>query len=119
MFAEEITHYLKEFKRILKPTGRVWATFFVVDKTILDALRDDPQTQYQLSFRYPHGEGCYINVQSEPRGAVAYEIGALTEMLSNAGLCLARSVIWGHWSGRRADPGGGQEALVLKKKCEI
>jgi SAM-dependent methyltransferase len=115
MFAEEITSYLKEFKRILKPNGRVWATFFIVDKQILDTIRDNPKTQWSLSFCYPCGEGCYINALSEPRLAVAYETTVLRKMLSNAGLCLARPLIWGLWSGKRANPGFGQDGLVLRK----
>ncbi len=61
MFFDEIIHYLKEFQRILKADGRVWVTFFVVHQGILDAIRDDAQTQHSLSFRHPYGPGCHVN----------------------------------------------------------
>ncbi len=31
MFEEDIAHYLKEFKRVLRPGGKVYASFFIFD----------------------------------------------------------------------------------------
>ena len=115
MFYEEIVHYMREFSRILKPTGRIWATFFVVNEGILGAIRDDPQTHYALSFRHPYGDGCYVNVLKEPRGAVAFDEETVNRMLESSGLVLCQPILWGIWSGQRADPKCGQDGLILMK----
>ncbi|MFZ0497125.1 MAG: class I SAM-dependent methyltransferase [Methylocella sp.] len=115
MFPDEIVHYMKEFRRILKPTGRVWATFFIVHQGILDAIRNNAQTQYALSFQHPYGLGCYINFLDEPRGAVAFEEDALKQVIELAGLTLAQPILWGAWSSQRPDPKCGQDSLVLMK----
>ncbi|WOJ89506.1 class I SAM-dependent methyltransferase [Methylocapsa polymorpha] len=115
MFADEIVHYMNEFRRVLKPSGRVWATFFIVHREILDAIRDDAQTRHALSFRYPYGLGCHVNVIEEPRGAVAFEEDALKKMIERGGLSMAQPILWGVWSGQRPDPKCGQDGLVLMK----
>jgi SAM-dependent methyltransferase len=88
MFPDEIVHYMKEFRRILKPTGRVWATFFVVNQRILGVIRNKAQTQYALSFQHPYRLGCYINTPDEPRGAVAFEEDAMKQLIGRADLTL-------------------------------
>jgi SAM-dependent methyltransferase len=115
MFSDEIVHYLREFRRILKPTGRIWATFFIVNQGILDAIRDSARTRHALSFCYPYGPGCHVNTLAEPRGAVAFEQPTLMKMIENGGLVLAQPILWGAWSGRRLEPKCGQDGLVLMK----
>jgi SAM-dependent methyltransferase len=115
MFRDEIIHYMREFRRVLKPTGRVWATFFVVNQGILDAIRNDPQTRYALSFQHPHGPGCHVHVLEEPRGAVAFEEETVREIVEEGGLALAQPILWGTWSGQRPEPAAGQDALILTR----
>jgi SAM-dependent methyltransferase len=115
MFPDEIVHYMKEFRRILKPTGRVWATFFIVHQGILDAVRNKAQTEYALSFQHDYRFGCYINTLDEPRGAVAFEEVALKQVIERAGLILALPILWGTWSGQRPDPKCGQDSLILMR----
>jgi SAM-dependent methyltransferase len=115
MFPDEIVHYMKEFRRILKRTGRVWATFFIVHQGILEAIRDNPQTQYALSFQHRYGPGCFVNTLDEPRGAVAFEEDLLRQMIERTGLNLAQPILWGTWSGQRPDPKCGQDSLVFMK----
>lgn len=115
MFADEIVHYFSEFNRILKPTARVWASFFIVDQGILEKIRGNPLPGWNLSFQHQYGPGCYINVEKEPRQAVAFDELTLRQMIEKGGLVLDQPILWGNWSGQRQDPKSGQDALILKK----
>ncbi|MEK7247615.1 MAG: methyltransferase domain-containing protein, partial [Chloroflexota bacterium] len=115
MFFGDIVHYLREFRRILKPEGKVVASFFLIDdeaRRAIDAGVGDPA--FKLTFRFPRGRGCWINDEMYPEGAVAYSFEALDEMLADAGMALDQPVHRGHWFGRMELP-DGQDMAVLKR----
>jgi SAM-dependent methyltransferase len=116
MFENEIVHYLKEFNRILKPSGRVWMTVFIVDDDILEYMNEKPVTNYNLSFRYDYGDECRVNSLDEPRSAVAFYETRVQSMIGRANLVLDQPILWGVWSGKRESPRAAQDALVLKRK---
>jgi SAM-dependent methyltransferase len=115
MFRRDIVHYLREFRRILKPGGKVVASFFLIDdeaRRAIDAGRGDPR--FGLTFQFRRGWGCWINDQEFPEGAVAYSLEALSEMLKDSGMVLDQPVHRGHWFGRMEYP-DGQDIVVLKR----
>jgi SAM-dependent methyltransferase len=113
MFRDEIIHYMREFRRMLKPTGRVYASCFLVNSAVLDAVRDEPRLGWKVQFRHAYGEGCYINSEEEPRGAVAFEDGMFMAMINQGRLALD-DVLWGNWSGARDNPRSGQDVTILR-----
>jgi len=52
LLAPEVSHYLKEFHRVLKDDGRVYATFFVYDDAVLEKARDTNLTPFDLRFEH-------------------------------------------------------------------
>ena len=113
MFYDDIIHYLNEFRRILKPGGKVVTSFFVIDdevRALLDAKRGDPSVS--LTFAFPHGEGCFINDERYPEGAVAFTPERLQQMLSKSGMVLDQPIHPGFWSGRQGVT-DGQDIVVL------
>jgi SAM-dependent methyltransferase len=114
MFRPDIVHYLREFRRVLKPDGLVWASCFVFDDAVLESARRTNLTPYDLRFEYVYEPGCRINSRKYPTGAVAYTEEAVGAILLEGGMRLARPIIHGSWSGLHADADGGQEVLILK-----
>ena len=112
MMGDEIAHYLREFRRILKPTGRVFASCFLVNQPILDVIRVSEKPGWGLRFALSHGDN-YINSEEEPRGAVAFDENTFFRMIEEAGLAHEK-VLWGEWSGQRPNPQSGQDAVILK-----
>lgn len=117
MLRDEIVHYMREFRRILKPTGRVYASCFLVNDDALKAVRDAPREGWKVQFKHRYGEGCYINSPQEPRAAVAFEDRVFVEMASQANLEIEQT-LWGNWSGTRENPRSGQDVVILKPSAQ-
>lgn len=110
---DEVGHYLKEFARVLKKDGRVYASFFLYSAEALEAAKTKGKTQWTASFQHDFGNGVYGNDPTFPRGAVAFTDEAIRRLVAAAGLELKRPYIKGWWSGLHADPEDGQDAMVL------
>lgn len=115
MFEQDIIHYLKEFNRILTNSGKVYATFFVVDEKILQTARKTNLTIFNLRFDHYIGNGCYINNKDFPTGAVAYDREAIRRMMIKGNLRQEGDIRHGSWSGYYKDAFDGQDVVVLKK----
>lgn len=122
MFEEDITHYLKEFHRVLKPNGRVVASIFITDPESLrmaQTANEKSNIHKPLKFEHTYGpkeSGCFINDQAYPEGAVGYTEEALQRMLSASGMELDQPIHRGLWCGRTGTT-DGQDMLVLKKRA--
>lgn len=112
LFEPDILHYLKEFRRVLKPDGLVCASFFLFDDETLARTRTSP---LGLTFLHPYGEGCRINDPKHPEGAVAYTLPVLERLFSAADLELARPISRGFWSGREGSS-DGQDMVILRRR---
>jgi glycosyltransferase involved in cell wall biosynthesis/SAM-dependent methyltransferase len=113
MFERDILHYLNEFRRVLKKSGRVYATWFVVNDGVLESARKTNLTPFDLRFEHLASPGCYINDPIHPAGAVAYDERNVQAMIKESGLELAGDILRGSWSGFWPNPHGGQDATIL------
>ncbi len=114
MLRTDIVHYLKDFERLLRRGGKVYATFFIVDDNIRSALND----KSYLQFKHTESPGCFIQSKDSPTQAVAYTEDVLQEMLDAAGLELAQPITYGCWSGMRSPTNGGQDSVVIRRRGE-
>src|SRR4051812_16426449 len=57
----EIVHYMKEIRRVLKPDGLAYATFFMYSPEIIASARRTNLTPFGLLFEHAYGDGCYIS----------------------------------------------------------
>lgn len=114
IFRDEVTHYMKEIARVLKPEGLAYLTFFLYTEEAVAASRRNNLTPYNLRFEHAYGPGCYINDPAYPTGAVAYTPEAMQAMIDESGLKLARPYLKGLWSGLYADGDDGQDVAVLR-----
>lgn len=110
----DILHYLREFARLLRPNGLVFATWFIVNDDILAKARTVDRTPFGLRFEHQLNDHCYINDQQNPMGAIAYTRPAIEQMISAADLALAKEILPGDWSGYYAKPKSAQDVTILK-----
>ncbi|HEX4460330.1 MAG TPA: class I SAM-dependent methyltransferase [Polyangia bacterium] len=88
-------NYLAQTARVLRPGGRAWFSFFLVD----DAARARIAAgESSLDFRFP-GDG-YLSVErARPEHAVAYEEAHVRALLERHGLLPHGATTRGSWSG--------------------
>jgi SAM-dependent methyltransferase len=115
IFEAEVSHYMKEFARVLKPNGQVYATFFLHSPEALRAARSKGTTSWIAKFDIPIGDGVYANDPTYPRGAVAFTDAAMRRLIDDAGLRLVRPYLKGSWSGFHAEPDDGQDVAILAR----
>ena len=111
MFEDDIVHYLAEFRRVLRPGGRVFASWFLLDDeslTLAQSVPDGP-----LTFRFAFGDGCLINDEAHPEGAVGFTPPAFDRILERGGFELDQPVHRGFWCGREGVT-DGQDIAVLR-----
>lgn len=114
MYEKDILHYLKEFKRVLKPDGLVLTSFFIIDTKSLESLQRGSKGRHPLTFKHKLNKDCYINDPDHPEGAMGYTPRKIKAMLRRSGLGIhGRFAHRGIWSGL---PGAnGQDILILEK----
>jgi ubiquinone/menaquinone biosynthesis C-methylase UbiE len=98
----EVTNYLAELARVLKPGGRVLATFFVLD----DVARSNVEaamTAPAFPFLLPRGSGCRVQNLDCPEAAIAYEESYVREIYPKAGLEL-EEIVYGQWGREKLLP---------------
>lgn len=109
----EIEHYLREFRRVLKPGGLVYATTFIYDDAILTSARETALTPFDLRFEHEISPGCRINDVAHPLGAVAYKQAIWDSMVEKCGLRYVKPMLHGGWSGFYDDAADGQDVALL------
>jgi ubiquinone/menaquinone biosynthesis C-methylase UbiE len=111
MFEDDIVHYLKEFRRALRSDGRVFASWFLLDDETLQMARAVPDGE--LTFAFDFGDGCFVNDERYPEGAVGFTPKAFERILRRGGFELDQPVHRGFWCGREGTS-DGQDIAVLR-----
>jgi SAM-dependent methyltransferase len=115
LLEDEVIHYLREFRRILRPDGFVYTSFFLYSREALESAKINRKTSWVPSFAIDHGNGVYGNDPDHIRGAVAFTDEAMRRMIAKADLRLDRPYLRGWWSGLYGDHADdGQDVAVLR-----
>jgi SAM-dependent methyltransferase len=107
LLADGTDRYLAETARVLKPGGRLLATFFLLDE---EARKRQGEGGAEISFRHEHWP-VSLSDPDRPEAAVAHDEGWIRDRLAEHGLRLREPVQRGTWSGR-ADGQGFQDVIV-------
>ena len=114
LLRDEVLHYMNEFRRILKPDGLVFASFFHLLPEVLESAKTKHNTAWLPKFDLAVGDGVFTNDPAFPRGAVGFTDDAMMRLIDEAGLRLQRPFLKGWWSGHYGDAAeSGQDAMIL------
>jgi SAM-dependent methyltransferase len=97
MVPEEVDNYLGQIARVLRPGGRVLATFFLLDE-VAEAGIGAGRAVYDFRFAR---DGHRVVDADDPEYAVAFREWDVLDMVARHGLELLPPVHHGGWSGRR------------------
>jgi SAM-dependent methyltransferase len=101
MFPDEVQHYLKEIRRVLRPSGTCAASFFLIDDERRPAI-DAGRSFLSFALRHPSGAARYHD-ERKPEAAVALEERFVRTAHAAAGLAIDTIRRGGWWNGRSDD----------------
>ena len=103
--------YVAESVRVLKPGGRFFGTWFLLNDASRSAL-DAGRSTISFPRRFPAHR---VHSRWNPEAAVAYEEPFVMGLYVKDGLTLTQPAGYGSWSGRPPSYGGYQDLLVATK----
>jgi len=106
LLPDDRNNYISEIARVLRPSGRCFATFFLFDDEARSSLQDG---RGSLDFPFRRS-GYWTNNERIPEAAVAYDEADVADQFECNGLRI-RAVRHGVWSGR--DDGRGWQDVVV------
>ena len=113
MLPAEKEHYVDEIARVLKPGGRCFATYSLLNpesRSLMEAGASD------IRFKHPMGP-CAVVDTKVPELAVGYDEEYVREVYERRGLSTEGGIYYGTWSGRAPARGSGlSQDLVLSTR---
>lgn len=97
LLPDEVQHYLAEIVRVLRPGGRSFSTFFLLNAESLGLMRAGLSPHFPFAHRL---DDCRVQDADVPEAAVAYDEERIRRWYRAAGLAIAEPVRYGTWCGR-------------------
>jgi SAM-dependent methyltransferase len=95
MLPADMENYMGEVTRVLKPGGRCFITYFLLNAHSLKLM-----SQKDSSIEFKAGlPGCRVKDTAEPEAAVAYEQDRIVQLYDKHQLVISEPVRYGRWSG--------------------
>jgi SAM-dependent methyltransferase len=111
LLPDEVDNYLAEITRVLRPGGRSYITWFLLDDESRPALRGE---QPHPLFQVDHGD-YWVRSDENPAAAVAFEEAWVRQAYEKAGMRILEPIYYGHWSGRPGRFDSNQDTIVAER----
>jgi ubiquinone/menaquinone biosynthesis C-methylase UbiE len=108
---DEVSHYLAETARVLRPGGSCLLTFFLLTA---ESEREVAAGAADLAFTHPIEGGAKTTDPQVPEEAVAFGLDQVREMLAGAGLALREPVHAGTWAN--APDGASYQDIIVASR---
>ena len=113
LLPEDAANYLNEIGRMLKPGGRLFGTWFLLDDYARAAAsRGDAAMPINLPWK--DRDDVWVMNRKNPEDAIAFDVELVRQMHAEAGLEFAEEPRLGAWSGRT--PHLSFQDILLAKK---
>jgi SAM-dependent methyltransferase len=110
--ADEVSHYLREIRRVLAPGGRAVLTWFIIDDSAARVM-EERRAAFRFDIRLP--VGFTIDART-PERAVAFTEDEVYRLLGQAGLAVVPPIHFGSWS-HHENALDGQDITVVKRSA--
>ncbi len=109
MLPADMEHYIEEISRVLKPGGRCYATYQLVNEESLRLMREG-----RSDTRFKHHIAPYWTVDEKvPELSIGYDEQYVRSLFERLGVSARIEVYYGTWSGRPEAYGPGWESQDL------
>lgn len=98
MLPEQIRQYLMEIKRVLKPGGTSFLTWFSIDKEARKNIGDHISS---CDFSYEYNAHCFYSHKNCPEAEIGYQEHWIIEQLKKLGGTESSEIHHGSWSQRQ------------------
>jgi SAM-dependent methyltransferase len=109
MLPHDLSHYVAEIGRMLKPNGKCFASFFLLTA---ESRRGMSAPETGRTFPYEHSVHCQVADRDWPEDAVAYDERFVGELFERAGLGV-EEIVYGSWWRGEAN---GQDHVWAAKR---
>lgn len=92
----DLEHYLSQIARVLKPGGRSFITFFVLNAESRQKIESGASTR---DIRHDWN-GCWVENPRHPEAAIGYDEARVRSYFSERGLSIVEPILYGSWCGR-------------------
>ncbi|MGK9164858.1 class I SAM-dependent methyltransferase [Inquilinus limosus] len=100
MYPDDVSHYLAEIGRVLRPGGRLVASYFLMNDDTKAGLKSGTINRTL----YP-GDRYWTTNPNMPEDMIALDEAWLRRAYADAGLAFTEPVLRGRWAGAKVDPG--------------
>jgi SAM-dependent methyltransferase len=97
MLPEGVSRYFEEIRRVLRPTGRCVATFFLLNQEAIQGISAEKNV---ISAPHVWSDGCYVADLNSPETTVFHDESRVRQMFRAHGLNVVE-ITFGFWSGRK------------------
>jgi SAM-dependent methyltransferase len=109
---DDVRTYLPEIRRVLAPDGRLWATWFMVDKGIGPAILDG---RAKIHLTFDGGDGAYYANDNRGTVSVAVDEELIWKLHTDNGFRI-KIASRGDWCQPRTLIEGGFQDLIIAEK---
>ncbi|MCD6109221.1 methyltransferase domain-containing protein [bacterium] len=113
MLPKQINQYLSEIKRVLKPGGKCFLTWFSIDEEVQENINKHVSN---CNFIYPYeGNFAFYSHKNVPEAEIGYMENWIIEQLRKFDCCENLKIHHGNWSNRKESL-SYQDIFVSEKK---
>ncbi|MEH2256941.1 methyltransferase domain-containing protein [Nostoc sp.] len=114
LLPKDLSNYLQEVVRVLKPGGRCLITYFLINEAVSESIKAG-----NARFDFPNSPQthCYIQKPDDPEDTVGYDEEFIRNQYSQMGFKIQEPIYFGSWSGIQtaSKPRHGQDVVVAVK----
>ena len=107
LFPDAMRNYFSEIGRVLRPGGRSFITYLLVNPESVALTKEGKSTRdfiHELN-------GCWTAYPDNPEAAIAFDEAAIRSQYA-AGPIRIEALKYGNWCGRQGDYGGDQDLII-------
>jgi len=113
MMPNDVDNYLSQINRVMKPNGKCFATFFIINENVKEIIQKPDFDGFRFSYNYGN---YYLLDKNVEEADIAYDENYLHELLSKNNLKV-EAIVRGWWTGgNRDDNSDFQDIVVIGKK---